>query len=55
MNADVLSRLAPQFEGWSDANLHVVLILRHGKLVYARSGGHCPVGAPSAVSRIMPV
>ena len=34
MNADVLSGLAPQFEAWSDANLHAALMVRHGRLVY---------------------
>lgn len=28
----VLAGLAPQFEGWTEANLHSALILRHGKL-----------------------
>jgi CubicO group peptidase (beta-lactamase class C family) len=36
MNADVLSGLAPQFESWSDANLHAALMVRHGQLVYER-------------------
>jgi CubicO group peptidase (beta-lactamase class C family) len=36
MNADVLSGLAPQFESWSDANLHAALMVRHGRLVYKR-------------------
>jgi CubicO group peptidase (beta-lactamase class C family) len=36
MNADVLSGLAPQFESWSDANLHAALMVRHGRLVYER-------------------
>lgn len=36
MNADVLSGLAPQFESWSEANLHAALMVRHGKIVYER-------------------
>jgi CubicO group peptidase (beta-lactamase class C family) len=36
MNADVLSGLAPQFESWSEANLHAALMVRHGRLVYER-------------------
>ena len=36
MSADVLSGLAPQFESWSDANLHAALMVRHGRLVYER-------------------
>ena len=30
------ARWAPQFEGWSDANLHAALMVRHGKLDYER-------------------
>jgi hypothetical protein len=51
MNADVLSGLAPQFESWSDSNLHAALIVRHGKLVYETLPGR----RVSAVSRIIPV
>ena len=36
MNADVLSGLAPQFEGWREANLHAALMVRHGRIVYER-------------------
>ncbi len=36
LNANVLGGLAPQFEGWSDANLHAALMVRHGRLVYER-------------------
>jgi hypothetical protein len=36
MNGDLLSGLAPQFESWSDANLHAALVVRHGRLVYER-------------------
>jgi hypothetical protein len=36
MNALVLDGLAPQFESWSNANLHAALIVRHGRLVYER-------------------
>jgi CubicO group peptidase (beta-lactamase class C family) len=36
MNAEVLSGLAPQFEGWREANLHAALMVRHGRLVYER-------------------
>jgi CubicO group peptidase (beta-lactamase class C family) len=32
----VLAGLAPQFEAWTEANLHAALIVRHGKLVYER-------------------
>jgi CubicO group peptidase (beta-lactamase class C family) len=34
MNGEVLRGLAPQFESWSDANLHAALMVRHGRLVY---------------------
>lgn len=34
MDASLLEGLAPQFEGWTDANVHAALIVRHGKLVY---------------------
>lgn len=36
MDTGLLEGLAPQFEGWADANLHAALIVRHGKLVYER-------------------
>ena len=36
MNVEVLSGLAPQFEGWKEANVHAVLMARQGKLVYER-------------------
>ena len=36
MNADLLAGLAAQFEGWSNANIHAALMVRHGKLVYER-------------------
>jgi CubicO group peptidase (beta-lactamase class C family) len=36
MDSGVLAGLAPQFEAWTEANLHSALILRHGKLVYER-------------------
>ncbi|NRP85273.1 6-aminohexanoate-dimer hydrolase [Ensifer adhaerens] len=34
MDGSLLSGLAPQFESWTDANVHAVLIVRHSKLVY---------------------
>lgn len=34
MDAALLEGLAPQFEGWTDANVHAALIVRRGKLVY---------------------
>ena len=36
MNTEVLSGLAPQFESWSEANLHAALMVRQGRLVYER-------------------
>jgi CubicO group peptidase (beta-lactamase class C family) len=36
MDANLLGGLGPQFEGWSDANLHAALMVRHGRLVYER-------------------
>ncbi len=36
MNASLLEGLAPQFEAWTEANLHAALIVRNGKLVYER-------------------
>ena len=36
MNAEVLSGLVPQFENWSEANLHAALIVRRSRLVYER-------------------
>ncbi|MCV3210904.1 beta-lactamase family protein [Mesorhizobium sp. YC-39] len=34
MDAILLGGLAPQFESWTDANVHAALIVHHGKLVY---------------------
>jgi CubicO group peptidase (beta-lactamase class C family) len=34
LEPEVLAGLAPQFEAWTEANLHAALIVRHGKLVY---------------------
>ena len=34
MKSDVLRGLAPQFEGWREANLHAALMFRRGRLVY---------------------
>jgi CubicO group peptidase (beta-lactamase class C family) len=34
MDAVLLGGLAPQFDGWTDANVHAALIVRGGKLVY---------------------
>ncbi|HXX38071.1 MAG TPA: hypothetical protein VEP50_07965 [bacterium] len=31
-----LAALGPRFDAWSDANLHAVLVTRHGSLVYER-------------------
>jgi len=36
MNGELLSGLGPQFESWSAANLHAVLMVRHGRIVYER-------------------
>ena len=36
MKPEVLSGLAPQFENWTEANLHAVLMVRQGRLVYER-------------------
>lgn len=36
MDPALLEGLAPQFEAWTEANLHAALIVRHGKLVYER-------------------
>ncbi len=36
LDPQVLAGLAPQFEAWTEANLHAALIVRHGKLVYER-------------------
>lgn len=36
MSAEVLSGLAPQFENWTEANLHAALMVRQGRLVYER-------------------
>ena len=36
MDAALLEGLAPQFESWTDANLHAALIVRYGKIVYER-------------------
>ena len=36
MNGELLRGLGPQFESWSAANLHAVLMVRHGRIVYER-------------------
>src|SRR5579872_2564879 len=36
LDAEVLAGLGPQFEAWTEANLHAALIVRHGQLVYER-------------------
>lgn len=36
LDAELLGGLGPQFEAWSEANAHAVLIASHGKLVYER-------------------
>jgi CubicO group peptidase (beta-lactamase class C family) len=36
MKAEVLNGLAPQFENWTEANLHAALMVRQGRLVYER-------------------
>ncbi|PMS37396.1 CubicO group peptidase (beta-lactamase class C family) [Trinickia symbiotica] len=33
MNPALLEGLAPQFEAWTEANVHSILIVRHGKIV----------------------
>ncbi|RWB98689.1 MULTISPECIES: serine hydrolase [unclassified Mesorhizobium] len=35
-DADLLRGIGPHFDNWDDANVHAVLIARHGKLVYER-------------------
>ena len=36
LDAGLLAGIAPQFEAWTDANVHAILIARHGQLVYER-------------------
>ena len=36
LDADLLAGIAPQFEAWAEANVHAILIARHGHLVYER-------------------
>jgi CubicO group peptidase (beta-lactamase class C family) len=32
----ILCGIGPRFQGWTDANVHAVLVVRHGKLAYER-------------------
>lgn len=54
MNGELLSGLGPQFESWSAANLHAVLMVRHGRIVYERyfAGGGRGVGNAPRPGRI---
>ena len=36
LDPEILAGLVPQFTAWTDANLHAVLIARHGRLAYER-------------------
>jgi CubicO group peptidase (beta-lactamase class C family) len=36
LDASILRGLAPQFEAWPEANVHAILMARHGSLVYER-------------------
>jgi CubicO group peptidase (beta-lactamase class C family) len=36
MRSDTLAGLAPQFEAWTEANLHAALMVRGGRLVFER-------------------
>ena len=56
MDGTLLNGLGQQFEAWPDANLHAVLIVRHGALVYERyftgedRAWATPLGRVSSVS-----
>lgn len=34
LDPGVLAAIAPRFEAWTDANMHAILVVRHGVLVY---------------------